>query len=199
MNWRWMSIVLVVTLLLGACGKAGPADHNGHDAMNHSSSGDLPEGLQTAAHPRYPAGSRAIIRADHMPGMDGAEATIVGAYETIAYIVSYSPASGGGKPVTGHKWVIHEELADAATEAYRQGDQVTLQADHMAGMKGATATIDAAEAATVYMVDYLQTTDGEQVRNHKWVTESELADFEKKEETARDRGFFVFYKKRCSS
>nr|WP_245583023.1 YdhK family protein [Paenibacillus daejeonensis] len=164
-------------LLLGACGKAGPADHDGHDAMNHSSSGDLPEGLQTAAAPRYPAGSRAIIRADHMPGMDGAEATIVGAYETIVYIVSYSPQSGG-EPVTGHQWVIHEEIADAAPESYRPGDQVTLEADHMAGMEGAVATIDAAEATTVYMVDYEQTTDGEQVRNHKWVTESELADLE---------------------
>jgi len=28
---------------------------------------------------------------------------------------------------------------------------------------------------TVYMVDYTSTTDGEEVKNHKWVTESELS------------------------
>jgi hypothetical protein len=36
-------------------------------------------------------------------------------------------------------------------------------------------TIDSAEHTTVYMVDYMPTTGGEMVKNHKWVTESELS------------------------
>ncbi|MBR3217674.1 MAG: YdhK family protein, partial [Exiguobacterium sp.] len=54
-----------------------------------------------------------------------------------------------------------------------EGDEVVLAADHMEGMDGAEATIDTAEETTVYMVDYT-TEDGEEVTNHKWVTESEL-------------------------
>ncbi|MYL58498.1 DUF1541 domain-containing protein, partial [Virgibacillus halodenitrificans] len=38
-----------------------------------------------------------------------------------------------------------------------------------------TAKIDSAQKTTVYMVDYVPTTGGKKVTNHKWVTESELA------------------------
>ena len=107
--------------------------------------------------------------------MKGAEATIVGAYDTIAYVVSYTPTTGGEK-VTNHKWVIQEEIKDAGTEEIASGTEVTLEADHMEGMKGATAEIESAEKTTVYMVDYTPTTGGEKVTNHKWVTESELSD-----------------------
>ncbi|MEW2021148.1 DUF1541 domain-containing protein, partial [Rothia kristinae] len=31
---------------------------------------------------RYPVGSHVRLTADHMEGMDGAEATVVGAYDT---------------------------------------------------------------------------------------------------------------------
>ncbi|KGR88981.1 hypothetical protein CD30_17835 [Ureibacillus massiliensis 4400831 = CIP 108448 = CCUG 49529] len=145
----------------------------GHSHMNHSGSGDVPEGLMEAENPTFPIGSKAIIQADHMTGMKGAEATIVGAYNTIVYTVSYKPTTGGA-PVTNHKWVIQEELEGVGKEPLNPGDEVILNADHMEGMKGATATIDSAEETTVYMVDYIATT-GEKVKNHKWVTESELA------------------------
>ncbi|PUB03419.1 uncharacterized protein DUF1541 [Paenisporosarcina sp. OV554] len=52
---------------------------------------------------------------------------------------------------------------------------VTIEADHMVGMEGAAAEIDSAELTTVYMVDYTPTSDGEVVKNHKWVPESELS------------------------
>lgn len=55
------------------------------------------------------------------------------------------------------------------------GTQVTLNAAHMEGMQGATVEIDTAEETTVYMVDYMPTTGGVKVTNHKWVTESELS------------------------
>ncbi|UKJ83959.1 YdhK family protein (plasmid) [Priestia megaterium] len=145
-----------------------------HSEMNHSTSGEVPEGLQEAKNPKYEVGSQAVINADHMEGMDGAKATIVGAYDTTVYTVSYTPTTGGEK-VTNHKWVIQEELKDADGKTFKAGDEVTLEADHMEGMKGAKATIDSAEKTTVYMVDYTPTTGGEKVKNHKWVTESELS------------------------
>lgn len=147
-----------------------------HSSMNHSGSGEVPEGLKIAENPTFPVGSKAIIQSDHMGGMKGAEATIVGAYETTVYTVSYSPTTGG-EPVTNHKWVIHEELEGVDEVPLEQGTEVTINADHMEGMQGATATIDSVEETTVYMVDFISTT-GEQVTNHKWVTESELSAIE---------------------
>ncbi|MFL8937329.1 YdhK family protein [Rossellomorea oryzaecorticis] len=148
-----------------------------HGEMNHSGSGEVPEGLETAADPMNPVGSKAIINAGHMPGMKGAEATISGAYDTVVYTVTYTPTTGG-KEVKNHKWVIHEELKDPGKEPYKKGDKVILEADHMKGMKGAEAVIESAEETTVYMVDYMPKDGGEEVKNHKWVTEEELSTVE---------------------
>ncbi|MDQ0230270.1 YdhK family protein [Metabacillus malikii] len=145
-----------------------------HSEMNHSSSGEVPEGLQVAENPTYKVGSKAILETDHMEGMKGAEATIVGAYDTTAYVVSYTPTTGGDR-VENHKWVIHEEIKDAGEEVYEPGTEVILNADHMKGMKGATAEINSGDITTVYMVDYTPTNGGEEVKNHKWVTGSELS------------------------
>lgn len=184
---------LVLMLMLAACSnnsndnstdKSSKTDHENMKmddnknmdmgGMNHSSSGKVPEGLKAAENPTYKVGSQAIIKADHMEGMNGAEATIVGAYDTIAYAVTYTPTTGG-EPVKNHKWVIQEEIKDAGDQALEPGTKVTLEADHMEGMKGATGTIDSAEKTTIYMVDYTSTTGGEKVTNHQWVTESELS------------------------
>ena len=143
-----------------------------HSAMDHSSDGHIPEGLKEATNPTFAVGSKVIIQADHMEGMKDAEATIVGAFETVVYTVSYTPANGGN-PVTDHKWVIHEELEGIGDEPLKPGDQATINADHMQGMSGVSATIDSAEETIVYMIDYISTT-GENVTNHKWVTDSEL-------------------------
>lgn len=145
-----------------------------HGNMNHSSSGEVPEGLKVAENPTYEVGSQAIIESDHMKGMKGTEATIVGAYHTTVYTISYTPTTGGER-VQNHKWVIHEELQDPSDEPLEPGTEVTVNADHMEGMNGATATIDSADETTVYMVDFTPTTGGEEVKNHKWVTESELS------------------------
>jgi len=154
-------------------------DHASHseesmEGMHHSSSGDVPEGLQEAEHPTYEVGSKAIISADHMEGMEGAEATIVGAYDTTAYVISYT-RTDTGEEVKHHKWIIQEEIEDAGEAPYKAGDEVIIDADHMDGMDGATAVIESAVPTTVYMVDYTSATDGEKVKNHKWVTESELS------------------------
>lgn len=154
------------------------SESGSNDDMNHSSSGEVPKGLKPTEKSTYEDGSKAIIESDHMKGMKGAEATIVGAYSTNAYAVSYTPTTGGEK-VSNHKWVIQEEIKNAGSELLESKTQVTLVADHMKGMKGANATIDFGERTTVYMVDYTPTTGGERVMNHKWVTEAELSPLDK--------------------
>ena len=144
-----------------------------HSNMDMSSSGEVPEGLKEAENPKYPVGSKAIIESDHMKGMKGAEATIVGAYDTTVYTVSYTPTTGGER-VEDHKWIIHEELMDPGAGPLEPGAEAKTEAAHMEGMAGAKLEIDSAEQTTVYMVDFT-TTDGEKVTNHKWVTESELS------------------------
>jgi Protein involved in sex pheromone biosynthesis len=171
---------LAALLVLSACGNKesnqennSSMNHSNMDNMSHNDSGDIPAGLKEAANPKFKGGSQAVINADHMPGMNGATATIVGAYNTTVYAVSYTPTDGGPE-VTNHKWVIHEELKNPGNAPLSPGAKVTLEADHMAGMKGAEAKIDSAEQTTVYMVDYTPTTGGKPVKNHKWVVESEL-------------------------
>ena len=147
---------------------------NDMEGMVHDDSGEIPEGLKEAENPTYNVGETATITDGHMEGMEGAEATIVGAFDTVAYEVSYDPTNGGPRE-ENHKWVIHEEIADAGEEPFEPGDEVTLEANHTEGMEGATATIDDAKSTTVYVIDYQPTTGGEEVKNHKWVTDSELS------------------------
>lgn len=148
-----------------------------HDQMDHSGSGEVPTDLEVAKNPAYPMGSVAVIQADHMEGMKGAKATITGAYDTNVYMVSYTPTTGGAT-VKDHKWVIHEEIENAGDQPFKPGDKVVLMAKHMKGMEGADAVVDSVEQTTVYMVDYTDTVSGEQVTNHKWVTEKELSPVE---------------------
>ncbi|WP_423410587.1 YdhK family protein [Heyndrickxia sp. MSNUG] len=155
-------------------GKESSGDHSSHANMEHSGSGEIPEGLKNEENPAYKVGSKAVIIEDHMPGMDGAEATIVGAYDTVVYSLSYDPTNGGLR-VENHKWVIHEELKDAGDQPLKAGDEAIINTDHMEGMKGAKAVIDTAEQTTVYMVDFTPTDGSEKVTNHQWVTESELS------------------------
>jgi Protein of unknown function (DUF1541) len=190
----FLFIVTALFLLLGACSNnqdenegnnekesnnemTEEMDGMDHGEMNHSGSREVPEGLKESSNPKYKVGSKAILKDDHMEGMKDAEATISGAYDTVVYTVTYTPTTGGEK-VKDHKWVIHEELKDFGKQPYKPGEKVVLNTDHMKGMKGATATIDSAEEMTVYMVNFTPTTGGEEVKNHKWVTESELTEGE---------------------
>ena len=149
--------------------ESGESDHEG---MDHPSDGGAPpEGIEKAADPKFDVGDAVVLSADHMPGMKGAEATVSGAFDTTTYSISYTPTDGGD-PVEDHKWVVHEELNDPGEEPLQDGAEVTVEADHMAGMKGAKATIDSSTDETVYMVDVK--TDEMEMTNHKWVTESEM-------------------------
>lgn len=146
------------------------AQDNGMMDMDHS--GKIPDGLVESEDPTYPVGSTVIITGDHMPGMEGAEATISGAFETTIYEVSFTPTTGGER-VRDHRWVIQEDLEEGAGNL-EPGDEVVLEADHMEGMHGATAVVEEAIRGTVYAVDYHSTIDGERVTNHMWMTEDEL-------------------------
>jgi hypothetical protein len=150
-----------------------PASSVTKEHMEHSSSGEVPDGLKVAEHPTYKIGDKVILKTDHMNGMKDAEATISRAFYTTAYVVTYTPTTGGPK-VENHKWVIQEEIKDAGKKTLKPGTEVTLEADHMKGMKGASAEIVSSEKTTVYMVDYTPTTGGPVVKNHKWVTEDEV-------------------------
>lgn len=175
---RIFLILLLAVFMLSACGNDEPQTQDSQGAeemehMQHDESGKLPEGLEEADDPKFQLGSKVIIQADHMEGMQGAEATIVGAFDTYAYEISYTPTDGG-KHVDHHRWVIQEELKEANEHPLEPGIEATLEADHMEGMKGATAIVEKVEDTTVYMVDYTSTATGEEVKNHKWLTEEEL-------------------------
>ena len=147
----------------------GAGDMAGHE--HPADGGAPPEGIVAAADPAYRLGETVRLSADHMPGMDGAEATVSGAFATTAYSVSYTPTTGGD-PVHDHKWVVHEELRDPGEAPLPDGAEVVLEADHMDGMEGAEATIDSSTQETVYMVDV--ETEDMTMTNHKWVVESEI-------------------------
>lgn len=171
------SIFTLVLLFYGCSSAEENSDKESSQTEQHehqeTGSPEIPEGLEPAANPKYKEGSQVILKANHMEGMDGAEATVLNAFDTIAYQVTYTPTTGG-EPVKNHKWVIQDEIKDAGSEMLEKGTEVTLEADHMEGMKGAKATIESAENTTVYMVDYQPTTGGEMITNHKWVTEEEV-------------------------
>ena len=133
--------------------------------------GPAPAGIEKAASPKYPVGTKVTLTADHMEGMKGAKATIVGAYTTYTYAVNFTPTTGG-EPVKDHKWVVQQEIKDAGNKRLPDGTEVTLEAEHMKGMKGAKATIASSTDQTVYMVDY--ETGGMKMTNHKWVVQSEI-------------------------
>ncbi|MHA6749577.1 YdhK family protein [Dermacoccus nishinomiyaensis] len=179
--------VLGGALVLTGCSTGGDQGHKGGSSasapassdggMDHSSmehpmdGGPAPAGIEEATSPKYPVGTKVTLTADHMEGMDGAKATIVGAFDTYTYAVNFTPTTGGA-PVKDHKWVVQQEIKDAGTKRLPDGTEVTLEAEHMEGMKGAKATIAFSTDQTVYMVDY--EAGGMKMTNHKWVVESEI-------------------------
>jgi len=139
--------------------------------MGHRHGGPVPAGMKKAAHPKYPVGSRVTLTADHMPGMKGARAKVVGAYDTVTYAVNYTPTTGGA-PVKDHKWVVQQELKGAGSKRLPDRAKAVLTAGHMPGMKDAHATIASSTTQPVYVVDY--TAHGKTMKNHKWVIQNEM-------------------------
>lgn len=154
----------------GGHGDQGDDAMAGHD--HPADGGPAPEGMIAADNAKFPVGSEVQVLADHMPGMKGAEGKVVGVFNTTTYSVSYTPTDGS-EPVKDHRWVVHEELENPGEAPLADGSEITINAEHMAGMKGAKGTVDYSTQEPVYMVDIDD--DGMTMKNHKWVTESELA------------------------
>ncbi|OFO25997.1 hypothetical protein HMPREF2657_05675 [Corynebacterium sp. HMSC072B08] len=154
----------------GGHGDQGDDAMAGHD--HPADGGPAPEGMIAADNAKFPVGSEVQVLADHMPGMKGAEGKVVGVFTTTTYSVSYTPTDGS-EPVKDHRWVVHEELENPGEAPLADGSEITINAEHMAGMKGAKGTVDYSTQEPVYMVDIDD--DGMTMKNHKWVTESELA------------------------
>ncbi|MCJ1907658.1 YdhK family protein [Planococcus ruber] len=167
-----------LAIILAACSSESSdqesMEHGENGHMEHSSTGELPEDLKKAQNPKYDEGSSVLMNADHMEGMQGTEATVSGAFDTIAYSISYTPENGGDR-VENHKWIVQKEIENAGEEAFQPGDAVIVEASHMEGMQGAEAIIESVEKTTVYMVDFTPASGDETVKNHKWVVEKELS------------------------
>lgn len=73
-----------------------------------------------------------------------------------------------------HKNKLPNDLKKATDPKYKVGSTVKLTADHMDGMKGATAKVTGAYDTPLYVVDYTPTNGGKEVKNHKYVVKSEL-------------------------
>ncbi len=67
----------------------------------------VPEGMTEAADPSYPVGIEMTLTADHMPGMDGATATIATFTDGTVYSVDYEAAS---TTMINHKWGVESEI-----------------------------------------------------------------------------------------
>ena len=162
-----LAFFLISTIALSAC--ANDTHHMHHQTNHH-----MPH-MHAAHHSMYHKGDHVTIMADHMDGMHGAHGTVRNVYDTYVYEVSFKPTTGG-KMIKHHKWVVNEEIKDAPKTGFKKGDKVTLNADHMKGMKGAEATIDSVKKAPVYVVDYKPVNGGKMIRNHMWMTEEELTE-----------------------
>src|SRR5699024_11116151 len=138
--------VLGGALVLTGCSNGGDQDqatpsstsqNEGHGSSGSSSDsggmeqptdgGPAPEAIEKAASPKYPAGPEVTRTAEHMEGMDGANATNAGAFDTYTYAVNFTPTTGGN-PVKDHKWVVQEEIKDAGDQRLADGTEVTLEA-----------------------------------------------------------------------
>ena len=193
-----VSMTLLTVLLLSACGwgdsddeepteagadvtnnldgtdKQVSEEETEEDAVDHAghAEGQLPEGLKEAENPKFPVGSTAVINASHTDGMEGAIATIKGAYETTVYSVSYTPTNGDPFE-ENHKWFVEGEISAMDDGEIAVDSDVIINVEHQDGMLGAEGAVDTVEDTTVYVVDYTNSL-GETVTNHVWLKESEL-------------------------
>lgn len=197
MKHKWVLLLLSSTLLMSACSDNGQEENtqenhedqmeehmedpeedmdmeHGQDEHNHDREGSpAPENMIDAENPTYPVGSQALVTDDaHMEIMNGAIATISGAFDTTLYQVTFTP-DGTDEPEEDHKWVVQEEI-ESEDNSYEIGDSVVLHADHMEGMEGQIAVITGKESGTAYMIDFEPTDSSEPFTNHKWVSEDEL-------------------------
>ncbi|GAO99691.1 YdhK family protein [Fructobacillus ficulneus] len=71
---------------------------------------------------------------------------------------------------------LPSDLPTAKNPKFKVGSKITLEATHMANMKGAKGTVAAVYDAKLYEVDYQPTTGGQKVTGHKWLTKDDFSD-----------------------
>ncbi|WEV60790.1 YdhK family protein [Streptococcaceae bacterium ESL0729] len=143
---------------------------SGHMPKMNMHGSPAPADLKATADPKFPVRSEITITADHMPGMKGASGKVVGVYDTKLYTVDYMDTEDH-QMITNHKYLIADEIVGDLTV----GSKITLEADHMSGMKGASGSIVAISDGPAYMVDYTSNDSSKMmVTNHKWLTQTEL-------------------------
>lgn len=147
-----------------------------HADATHSTWGDIPEGLKEASNPKFKVGDQVIINAAHNATMEGSEGTIVGAYESTVFSITYDPTTGDMQEENS-KWFVLEEVQGLGESELDVGSEVIIEVGRKEGMQGAKGTIDTVEKTIVYMVDYVDT-EGQEVKNYQWLKESELSPVE---------------------
>ncbi|MDF7626439.1 YdhK family protein [Lactobacillaceae bacterium L1_55_11] len=149
---------------------------SGHDMSSGSMSMNmdmqLPTNLPDAQDPKYKVGDKITLKAKHMDGMYNSKGTIAGAYDTKLYAVDFTPTTGGSE-VKDHKWLTKIDFKNRK-DSYKVGDEVTLDSDHMSGMKGAKAKIVQVVNGPAYAVNYQPTTGGSEVKNHLYLDQDEI-------------------------
>lgn len=141
------------------------------DGLTMNMNSTMPKGLKKDTHAKFHVGEKVILKADHMKGMKNAKATVAGVYKTKLYKIDFKPTNGG-KEVKNHKWVVTSELKSKG--ALKAGKAVTVKADHMYGMKGAKGKIVSVNKGPAYTVSFKDKRTGMNIKNHKWLIQSEL-------------------------
>ncbi|USS93079.1 YdhK family protein [Fructilactobacillus ixorae] len=80
----------------------------------------------------------------------------------------------GMKMEMDHNGKLPTDLKKASHPKYKVGSTVKLTANHMPGMKGATATVAGVYDSPLYVIDFKDTKTNQEVKNHKYVVKSEL-------------------------
>ncbi|AIM26130.1 YdhK family protein [Melissococcus plutonius] len=120
-------------------------------------------------------GDQVILKADHMPGMKGAKASIIAAKLSNVYQITYTPTNGDSQ-VTHHKWIIQEEIRKAPKENYLlpSGYEFTCLATHMPHMYLSKAIIENGRFDIAYQVVYEPVNGGGKLMQHKWFIDEEF-------------------------
>lgn len=140
----------------------------------YSTFGYVTAGSREAENATFPVGTEVILAHEHFPGAAGSQALVTGAFDEIAYAVSFQPGAAGFPFEYAHRWIMHTELWGwQDNEIFEPGTIVMLYTDHFPGSRFQIGIIEYYEIGTTYMLD-LVTRYGLPVWDHQWFTESEI-------------------------
>ncbi|UDM31896.1 DUF1541 domain-containing protein [Lentilactobacillus laojiaonis] len=148
---------------------------------NYNPNDQVPlEGLMVAQAPNFKKGDSVTLLVDHVMAhmvmkMKGAPATIVAGYNTRAYAVDFY-TTNDHTLVKDHKWIIQREIKGETDDspALSIGSKITIEANHMPGMRGAEATIVDSQEGNIYIVDVPAYEGQKPMMNHRWFMQDEM-------------------------